>query len=377
MRCVIDKISSVTLRLRLDRNAVLGEEIPASAGAVVACRVLSAKTTYNTLEDVHGRAVRLHPGDVIAGALGHRDALHGYSGRVPKAVAPGDVLQLLNMGGVIGTGAVAAPGVGEPFRLEVLGSVLRFPHLGRRVGVPAMVQDAAHESRDLAALVAEGHAVPPIIALVGTSMDSGKTTAATALIARMCHRGLKVAAGKLTGVSARRDILGMADSGAEPVAVFTDFGVVTTNEENAAPTARKLVSHLAFEGHAAPDVIVLELGDGLLGTYGVHALLADAVLRDAITSVVVCASDPVGAWGAHRILDERYGLAARLISGPVTDTPAGIGYCTDRLGVPTWNALRDDAPPLELLVPDVRIGPPLELEPRRSATVPEPAELRR
>ncbi len=359
MRCILDKVSSVTLRLRLDRNAVLGEEIPASAGAVVACRVLNAKSTYNTLEDVHGRPVRLLPGDVIAGALGHRDALHGYSGYVPAKVAPGDELQLLNLGGVIGTGAIAAPGVGEPFRLQVLGSVLRFPHLGLRVGVPAMVQDAALEGPDLAEL--DRAALPPIVALVGTSMDSGKTTAATGLIARFAHRGLRVAAGKLTGVSARKDVLGMADSGADPIAVFTDFGVVTTNEENAAPTARKLVAYLATEGAAAPDVIVLELGDGLLGTYGVHALLADPVLRGAITSVVLCASDPVGAWGAHRILDERYGLDAALISGPVTDTPAGINYCRERLGLPTWNALRAEPPPLELLMPTAVPRPPFHL----------------
>ena len=273
---------------------------------MVACRVLNAKTTYNTLEDVHGRAVRLHPGDVIAGALGHREALRGYSGHVPDSVRPGDELQLLNMGGVIGTGAVAAPGIGEPFRLEVLGSVLRFPHLGRRVGVPAMVGDAAQEGRDLAQLTERERAsLPPVVALVGTSMDSGKTTAATALIARMVHRGLKVAAGKLTGVSARRDILGMADSGASPVAVFTDYGIVTTNEENAAATARKLIGHLALESTVLPDVIVLELGDGLLGTYGVHAILADPAFKQVLRSVVVCASDPVGAWGAHQILAER------------------------------------------------------------------------
>jgi len=68
-RCKLDKIASVTLRLHLDRNAVLGEDIPACAGTVIAARVLNAKTAYNTLEDVHGRQVPLHPGDVIAGAL--------------------------------------------------------------------------------------------------------------------------------------------------------------------------------------------------------------------------------------------------------------------------------------------------------------------
>ena len=109
-RCVLDKIASVTKHIELTRNAVLSTEIPAQAGTVIAARVLNAKTTYDTLEDVHGRMVRLHPGDVIAGALGHRDALHGFSGVIPQTVSVGDHLQLLNKGGVIGAGAERAPG---------------------------------------------------------------------------------------------------------------------------------------------------------------------------------------------------------------------------------------------------------------------------
>ena len=46
--------------------------------------------------------VTLHDGDVIVGVLGHRNALQGYSGVVPDAVALGQRLQLLNLGGVIG-----------------------------------------------------------------------------------------------------------------------------------------------------------------------------------------------------------------------------------------------------------------------------------
>ena len=101
-RVQIDKIASVTVRLGLEKNAVLGDEIPAVEGTVVAARVKNAKTTYNTLEDVHGRMVQLYPGDIIAGALGHRDALYGFSGYVPEAVKPGDELNVLNLGGVIG-----------------------------------------------------------------------------------------------------------------------------------------------------------------------------------------------------------------------------------------------------------------------------------
>jgi hypothetical protein len=331
-RVFLDKIASVTRRLELSRHAVVGEEIPARAGTVVAARVLNSKTSYNTLEDVHGRFVTLHPGDVIAGSLGRRDALYGYSGRVPESVAVGDVLDLLNLGGVIGCGAQAAPGIGEPFHVEILGSVLEFPHLDTRVGIPACVQRAALPPAPMPAHV------PPLVALLGTCMDSGKTTAAAVMIAELVRRGKKVAAGKLTGVSLRRDILAMQDCGAAPVALFTDFGVVTTTEDNAVAATHSLISHLC---DSEPDLIVLEMGDGLLGTYGVQALLADPAIRSALGGIVLCAQDPVGAWGGVQLLEERYGLRPRLVSGRVTDTPVGRRYCNEALELPAWNALLD------------------------------------
>lgn len=367
-RCSLDKIASVTQRLRLPRNVVLGATIPAVEGAVVAGRVLNAKTSYNHLEDVHGRMVALHPGDVIAGALGHRDALHGYSGRVPVSVAPGDELQLLNLGGVLGTGAHATPGLGEPFRVEVLGSVLSFPDGDRRFGQPAHVADAALPAPSE---LPPASALPPVVALVGTSMNSGKTTAACALIAALRRRGERVAAGKLTGVSLRRDVLEMADSGASPVAVFTDFGVVTTDDASAPPAARALLAHLAL-GDPAPDVVVLEMGDGLLGTYGVRALLADDFVRGALDTIVLCANDPVGVWGANELLRERFGLVPAVVSGPVTDSDAGRSFCAQTLELPCWNALVDGDAVVDLVLapepvapapaPDVELGVELGVE---------------
>jgi hypothetical protein len=334
-RCKLDKISSVTLRVGVESNAVLGTEIPAVAGTVVACRVLNSKTSYNTLEDVHGRQVRLHPGDVIAGALGHRDALFGYSGYVPDTVSVGDELSLLNMGGVIGAGAQASPGIGEPFRLEVLGSVLEFPVIGKRVGVPANIQRAALPVDSV--LAAD---LPPVVALVGTCMDAGKTTAAAGLIHQFAHKGMRVAAGKLTGVSLRRDILQMQDCGASPVGLFTDFGVVTTSEENVVPVAHALLAHLA---EASPDVIVLEMGDGLLGTYGVRSLLSDPLVAGSLRALILCAQDPVGAWGAQSMLMDEYALKVDVVSGRVTDTPVGQRFCNTQLGVPAFNALQDES----------------------------------
>jgi hypothetical protein len=342
-RCHLDKIASVTWRLGLNANAVLSDDIPAEAGTVIAARVLHAATVYDTLEDVHGRRMRLYPGDVIAGALGQRDALHGFSGHVPQTVTVGDHLQLLNAGGVIGTGAVRHPALGDPFVVEVLGSVLRFTGLERSGGSPARVSDGA---LDPVELVPED--TPPVLALLGTSMDSGKTTAASVIISELTHRGHTVAAGKLTGISLRRDILAMSDCGADPVALFTDFGIVTTTPENSVAAGCALLAHLA---ETEPDVIVLEMGDGLLGNYGVHGLLDDDPFRTALTAMALCAVDPVGAWGAVRLLHERYGLRPAVVTGPVTDTPVGRGFCADQLGVPAANALEQGGELLTALLP--------------------------
>ena len=241
---------------------------------------------------------------------------------------------MLNVGGVRAAGAGAAPGLGEPFQLEVLGAVLDFPDPAQRLGVPANVRRAAHPPVEPPAQL------PPALAFVGTAMDAGKTTAASLAIAELCRRGLKVAAGKLTGVSLRRDVLQMADNGASPVSVFTDFGVVTTTEANAVGVGRSMLGFLA---EADPDLLVLEMGDGLLGSYGVHALLSDPVFRGGLSAVALCAQDPVGAWGASQLLEQRYGLKADAVTGPVTDSPVGRSFCQAELGVPAINALQDPA----------------------------------
>ncbi len=164
----------------------------------------------------------------------------------------------------------ANPDVGAPFDCEVLGTVLHFPYLGERIGVPARV--GARELDEAAVLDTRG---VPVIALAGTCMDSGKTAAACAIISRLRHRGLRIAACKATGVSLRRDILAMEDAGAAASMIFSDLGIVATTSDNGPALTRALLSSLA---ESKPDVIVIELGDGLLGAYGVEAILADAAI---------------------------------------------------------------------------------------------------
>lgn len=314
-RVLVDKVASVTLNCRISREVRIGPEIPAVEGGVVAVRVLTSKSSYNQLELPSGRMSKVKPGDIVVGALGHRKALFGYSGFLPPSVAPGDRLNLLNIGGVLGVCDGINPDLGTPFDCEVLGQVLHFPYLGQRVGLPAHITQGALPLGD--ALDVKG---VPVVAVVGSCMNAGKTQAACALVQDFTHRGLNVAAGKCTGVSLRRDILSMEDSGAKSTLVFTDLGVVTTTPDVAPRIARTMLTRLAA---GAPDVIVLELGDGLLGLYGVDAILDDAVLRATFGAVVLAANDPVAAWGGVRLLRERHALPTTVVTGPATDNKAG------------------------------------------------------
>src|SRR6201998_4900083 len=99
---VVDKLASVTQACGLSHEVRISEDIPAEEGVVVVVEVLNNKSTYNTLELTSGRMAKVGKGDIVVGALGHRKALFGYSGHVPPALQAGDIIQMLNIGGVLG-----------------------------------------------------------------------------------------------------------------------------------------------------------------------------------------------------------------------------------------------------------------------------------
>ncbi|MBT8083533.1 MAG: hypothetical protein KJP08_07230 [Gammaproteobacteria bacterium] len=327
----VDKIASVAQHNDLASELRVSKDIPCEEGVLVAARVLNTKSRYNQLELTSGRMATVNQGDIIVGALGHRKALRGYSGHLPTSLKPGDTIQLLNIGGVLGVCDSANPDVGAPFDCEVLGTVLSFPYLGERIGVPARAGSSTLE--DEPAIDTAG---VPVIALAGTCMDSGKTAAACAIVGRLRHLGLDVAACKATGVSLRRDVLAMEDAGASASMIFSDFGIVTTTEKNGRELTRALLTGLA---QTRPDVIVLELGDGLLGAYGVGAILGDEEIRKALTVVLLCANDPVSAWGGVELLRKEFHIEPALVTGPATDNEVGVQQIDERTGLPAINAL--------------------------------------
>jgi hypothetical protein len=330
-----DKIGSVTSPLNLVRTvAVVRASTSPRSGDVVVVRALTDSATYNMLELPTGRLAKINPGDVLIGVLGRRRALKGFVGDVPATVDAGDRLHLLNMGGVIGSCTGHHSSLSDAIQVEVIG--LASDEQGRVLNIA----DVALPPRTSLGETA------PLVIIAGTCMNSGKTYAATELIKQATRAGLRVAAAKLSGIACLRDTLNMADHGAVAIASFLDCGLPSTvGATNLASVAKTIIARL---NESSPDLIVIELGDGLLGGYSVESVFADEELRGATAGLVFCASDYVGAWGGIELLRRR-GIEVDVIAGSVTDSQMGEDFVEKEFGVPAANARRNGTRLFELV----------------------------
>ncbi len=330
-----DKVGSAASLLNLQKTVAVVKGSPSPrAGDVVVVRAVTDSATYNQLELPSGRLAKINPGDVLVGVLGRRRALKGFVGDVPETVTAGDSLHLLNMGGVIGRCTGHHSSLSDAITVEVIGMAC---DAGGRV---LNIADAALPLRD------ELGETAPLIIVAGTCMNSGKTYAATEIIKQATRAGLRVAAAKLSGVACLRDTLNMADHGAISTASFLDCGLPSTvGAHDLAPVAKAVINRL---NESAPDMIVVELGDGILGGYAVDSIFEDEQLRHATSAIIFCASDYVGAWGGIELF-RRKGLCIDLVAGSVTDSQMGEDYIESEFNVPAGNARRNGARLFEIV----------------------------
>ena len=319
----LDRIGSATSPARLNNIVEVSEDCVADEGTIVVCRALGERKVYGELELPSGRMAKVVSGNIVAGVLGARQALHGYMGEPPKTLKAGDTLSLLNIGGVTGVVSSASKALGMPIPMQVLGVVVRN-------GKPVNIRDYALPAAG--PLRPDG---PPLLMVLGTCMNSGKTYAATEVIRLMSHNGVRIAAGKLSGVGALKDVLGMGDNGAIAISSFLECGHPSTvNVKDLAATARSVVTHLE---KANPDLIVLELGDGIIGGYNLGSILNDKSILARTKARILCANDLVGAWGGVNFLTD-LGHRPQVVSGPVTDNAVGTSYIERELKIRSANA---------------------------------------
>ena len=338
----IDKIGSVTKNLDLPHNVSVNndpqQELPTEMGTVIAAEVLEDKSIYNELELPSGRMSKLKKGDTIAVALGQRRALKGFVGDLPQSLKTGDIIHLLNLGGVAGVCTSAnTKEVGNPLRIRVLGGITK---RGKQLNINQKMLYSPQKTMK---------SDVPLIIVTGTSMDSGKTTVAIEITKTLTRMGMRLAGTKLTGVGALRDLYKMQDYGVYNAVSFVDAGITSTaniDDELVADMTRGALDYLSKD---SPDAIIVEFGDGLMGKYGVDGILKTPEIQKNVRLHIGCAGDPIGAIGLAREC-KRLGVPIDVISGPVTDNEVGKDILREELDVIAYNAFNPTTEWLDLVI---------------------------
>jgi hypothetical protein len=284
-------------------------------GDLLLCELI-APSLHSRVETSGGGRSKLYPGDRVVCAMGNRYATSLLEG---VAEVEGDRADLLSASGVCGRVVQLCEKTARPTTLRVLGQ--------------AFGPDGPVNLRDFAMPIGPSPSPrPDVVLVVGSAMDSGKTTACAAIINGLRSAGVRVGAAKLTGTASARDFGSYRDAGADPVCDFLDAGWPSTAGCSTDQLARVVDLLL---GHAAArriGTVVVEIADGLLQGE-TSALLGHLLTGSHHIRVVFTARESLAAVaGVERLRRLGYDVAA--VGGIVTNSPLARREVELASGVP-------------------------------------------
>ncbi|MEE4379686.1 MAG: DUF1611 domain-containing protein [Candidatus Competibacteraceae bacterium] len=323
-----------------DMVTLLSDPYPPRVGDLILARVENI-SQHRRVQLHSGRPAALYEGDEIMVAYGNRYAPDQFEAELPETM---ECCHLVAAGGV------ASRVLSQHRRMDP-------PTTIQPLGVIADGNGQSLNLRQYALPLVNATIDVPVVAIVGTCMNSGKTTTAAHAVHGLAKRGHRVGAAKITGTGAFGDFFSLTDAGAEWVVDFTDAGFPTTyllDPLEIEQVLQTLLSHLKFQGATA---IVIEIADGLYQRE-TDFLLKSRVFRDNIHTVLMAAQDSLGAAaGAAWLRQNR--LPLRGLSGAMTQSQLACReanaatrlpvYSTDQLGAGEVDLLVGCFPRLSLL----------------------------
>ena len=285
---------------------LLRGNITPQVGSLVLAKVVEVGH-HTKIELASGRKSYLFPGDEIIVCYGNRYAPDQFEAEIPRD---------LSACHLAAAGGVAAKVISQHNRIDVPTSIIPIGLLGDIQGKPLNLSQWA---LPLTNYIGDR---PLTLGVLGTSMNSGKTTTAAYLIKGLVEAGWKVGAAKITGTGAGNDVGMMRDAGAFQVFDFTDVGFPSTYKTSGEKIEKifsTLTNHLAMLGSEA---IVIEIADGLYQEETAN-LLASNIFRRNVDGVVFATSNALGAAAGVRLV-QGYDIPVLGISGRVTTSPLAM-----------------------------------------------------
>jgi hypothetical protein len=302
-----------------------GTGVAPDSGDVVLARVVRIGQ-HSRLESPASRRQALFVGDEILVAYGHRYAPDQFLAKVPAAL---DECQLVAAGGVASQVIAQHASMGQATQLVPVGL------LADDAGVLNLSRLAPHHL-DITTTgtdreIASPHH-PPVIAVLGTSMNSGKSTALSCLVKGLSAAGMVVSAGKATGTGSGNDTGMFVDAGADRVLDFTDFGVPTTFQLDHSRIQAVFTGLVSALTDSTTDVILIEIADGVYQGE-TRRLLSDPVFQAVVDQVIFTASDALGATAGLQLL-RAANIRVTAISGVLTSSPLAVQEASEAINVP-------------------------------------------
>lgn len=276
----------------------------------------------------------LRVGDEILVAYANRYATDQYESEVPSTLGP---CQLVASGGIASGVITRSRDVRTATDITPIGL------LGDERGRPINVRDFALPQ------IQEPARRPRTFAVLGTSMNSGKTTTIKQLVQGFAQAGYKVGATKVTGTGSGGDYWCMLDVGAHRMLDFTDGGMASTylaSMPDIESMMRQLVAHLTDSG---TDINFVEIADGVFQLETAQ-IIASHVFAELIDGVIFAAGDAMGAAMGVDTLRAR-GHEVLAVSGRLTRAPLAAREAELATGLPvlTLSDLLDASAMAQLL----------------------------
>ena len=296
--------------------------VPRSGDVVIANVAELGKHTR--LQSPVSRRQLMFVGQEIMVAYGHRYAPDQFLAHVPDNLGP---CQLVAGGGVASEVIEQHASIDKATQLEPVGLLMRQGKLVIRLDfAPLSIENESPRSAQIDA------PRPPVIAVLGTSMNSGKSTTLGCLVNGLVNSGMQVAAGKATGTGAGNDPNLFTDAGAFSVCDFTDFGFPTTYRLDYETVRDLLVAMIREQSATGAGTVVIEIADGLFQGE-TSRLLRDPIFTAQVDRVLFSAQDALGAQAGERILLDA-GLDVAAVSGVLTASPLAAMEAQAQLATP-------------------------------------------
>lgn len=309
------KWSFATRRVKHEDACSLSHDFGAAiAGDLVLGRVISI-SSHKRIQLPTGRPSILYPGDLVVLAVGARYAADQFEG---LAEIDPEGADMLAGGGCIGRMIVKNERVKSPTKIEPIGLLKN-------------TDDRIINLQDYALPEVTTHTNIPVICIVGSGMNGGKTTATAALIYGLRQAGWKVAGLKGTGTGAFGDYNAYVDAGAHYVGDFTDTGMTTTYLEPKARIVSAINRLLVEADMQGCNIAVLEIADGVLQKETIE-LLEDPSVRGRMSGFIYACGDALSAAGGVHAL-RSFGIRPAAITGIVSCSPMASAEASDATNI--------------------------------------------